>query len=194
MCGIQLVPVQDFTVDGYGLCCDTEVDACGVCGGRDTTCGTVLELFAIINTTGIDSDIMDDLVRIEMEEMIATEMNLPSVLLSVRSISQFDLGTLDGGDAGDGRYGATLTGTYGAALTASGRYGEQAVATEIATGGGYGDRLGEDLQRAIDLDITGGPDSDAMLAARQVFTCACTGFSPQGADFWVLTCCTLYRS
>lgn len=84
-------------VDGNGLCCEDKVDACGVCGGSNTTCGTIVEVFAIVNmTSGAIAT-----ARGTIEEMISETLHFPSILLTVTDIDQLEVpskSTLAGAD------------------------------------------------------------------------------------------------
>jgi hypothetical protein len=141
------------TIDGNGLCCDGEVDVCGVCGGDNTSCGTIVELFAIINITGYsdDNNVLEG-VKFTAEEIIANSLNYPNVLVSVKDIDEIELPKEEMGG-----YGGGSPGQYGDAT--HGQYGGGAP-------GNYGGKL--DLYHGIDHNMIGGPDSDAILSAVKV--------------------------
>ena len=147
------------TVDGDGLCCDGEVDKCGVCGGSNTSCGTVVEIFAIVNTTGNsdENNVIDNAVS-TVELMIAEALKFPNALVSVRDVNEIVV-----------QYEAGEVGGYGAAgLAAAGGYGSQKLQQAA-----YGDMQGQELSALVDKSMIGGPDSTAPMAAMTV--CSANG-------------------
>lgn len=145
MCTLQ----AGSTVDGNGLCCDGEVDQCGVCGGGSTSCGTIVELFAILNMTEHSAKYsVIEHVKFDVEELVAKYLNYPRILVTVKDIDELP----------DDEHHGPGAGSYGGG---QGRYGSGV--------GGYGDMHGQDLSNTVDSsELIGSQDADAMLAAVKV--------------------------
>ena len=144
----SLRAVQD-KLDGDGLCCDGEVDHCGVCGGSSTTCGTVVEVYAILNMTGKSDEYnVIDNVKLTVEDLIAKYLHYPNVLVSVKDIDEVEMPYATQGDSIE----THAPGVYGAA----GVYG--------TTAAGYGDIEGAHIAAVADNEVVGGPDGPAPLA------------------------------
>jgi hypothetical protein len=145
-------------LDGDGLCCGVQVDACGVCGGSNTTCGSVVELFAIINMTQSRMDVstMMDVLMVSAEDLVSTELNWPSALVTASDIDDFLLFDDDPGSYGShlGHYGIDVGGIDVGGIDVGGGYGR----------GGYG--------MVKETPRNDGVNSSVLMAAAKVRCCS----------------------
>lgn len=163
----SLRTVQD-KLDGDGLCCDVEVDHCGVCGGSSTTCGTVVELYAILNMTGKSDEYnVIDNVKFTVEDLIAKYLHYPNVLVSVKDIDEVEMPNETQGDSIETQAEAPIGSVQAQALSqAPGVYG--AAGVYGTTAAGYGDIEGAGIAAVADNEVVGGPDGPAPLALMTV--------------------------